>query len=490
MAGMTSHEVTVGVCQTSTGKTVYLKTGTPKDHYLTNVSWTPDEKYVLIALLNRETNAMDFNMYDISTGDLVRTVFTEKDEHWVEPSHTAYFLPDMPKEFIWQSERDGHNHLYLYSLDKGLIAQLTRGDWDVLDLAGWSAVDQKLHFTANPGSALEKHFCTVDLNGQFSQLTQSNGQHNLLFNKYNACYIDIYSNRNTPRITSVNDKAGKEIHVLLKSDNPLKNYTLGSMKLFTLPDEFRNYADEDQALRKDPLYCRMILPPGFDSTKQYPSITYVYNGPHVQLVTDSWLGGADMWLWYLAQEGYVVFTIDGHGSGNRGYGFEKPIHRRLGTVELADQSSGNAFLRSLSFIDTARMGIDGWSFGGFMTVGLMTRTPGLYKVGVAGGPVMDWSYYEVMYTERYMDTPQENPEGYKTSCLYNYIDKLQGKMMLIHGTSDNVVVWQHSLKYLKLAVQKGKQLDYFVYPGHEHNVLGKDRVHLMEKITRYFKDNL
>jgi dipeptidyl-peptidase-4 len=234
----------------------------------------------------------------------------------------------------------------------------------------------------------------------------------------------------------------------------------------------------------------MIYPANFDSTKKYPSITYTYNGPHVQLVTNTWLGGADMWLFYLAQEGYVVFTIDGHGSGNRGMAFEGGIHRQLGTLEIADQIKGNTYLRSLPFIDPDRMGINGWSFGGFMTTSLMTRTPGKYKVGVAGGPVIDWSYYEVMYTERYMDTPQENPDGYKTACLLNYVEKLQGKLLLIHGTSDDTVVWQHSLMYLKQCVDKGVLVDYFAYPGHLHNVLGPDRVHLMKKMTDYFKSNL
>jgi dipeptidyl-peptidase-4 len=218
-------------------------------------------------------------------------------------------------------------------------------------------------------------------------------------------------------------------------------------------------------------------------------LVYLYGGPHAQMVTNSWLGGADMWLYYMAQQGFVVFTMDNRGSGNRGLDFENATFRKLGSVEREDQSAGAEYLKKQRYVDSTRMGIFGWSYGGFMSISMMTRTP-YFKAAVAGGPVIDWGMYEVMYTERYMDRPQDNPEGYKDANLLNYMRNLKGKMMLIHGTSDDVVLWQHSLNYIKKTVEEGVQVDYFVYPEHKHNVLGKDRVHLMQKVADYFRQNL
>jgi dipeptidyl-peptidase-4 len=219
-------------------------------------------------------------------------------------------------------------------------------------------------------------------------------------------------------------------------------------------------------------------------------LVYLYNGPHSQMVTNSWMAGGELWYQYMAEKGFMVFTVDGRGTSYRGKAFEQATHRQLGTKEMEDQLKGVDYLKSLLYVDASRIGVHGWSFGGFMTTSLMTRHPGVFKVGAAGGPVIDWTYYEIMYTERYMDSPQDNKEGYEKNNLLNYVDKLKGKLLMIHGAQDPVVVWQHSILYQKKAVDKGIQLDYYVYPGHEHNVLGKDRGHLMEKITDYFIDNL
>ena len=273
---------------------------------------------------------------------------------------------------------------------------------------------------------------------------------------------------------------GKELAVIKKDKQPLKDYKLGKMDIFTLKSEIDG-AD---------LYCRMIKPVDFDSTKKYPVIVYVYGGPHAQLVTDSWLGGAGLFLNYLAENGYLIFTLDNHGSANRGRDFEQIIHRHLGTNEIKDQLTGVKYLKSLPYVDSTRIGVHGWSFGGFMTTSLMLRTPGVFKVGVGGGPVIDWKYYEVMYGERYMDTEKENPEGFKESSLLNYVQNLQGHLLLIHGTIDPTVVWQHSLLLIEKAVEQNKLIDYFVYPGQKHGVRGKARVHLNRKIKAYFDDYL
>ena len=238
------------------------------------------------------------------------------------------------------------------------------------------------------------------------------------------------------------------------------------------------------------LNARVIKPLNFDPAKTYPVIVYVYGGPHAQMVTNNWLTGANLWMNYMASEGYVMFTIDNRGSSGRGQAFESVTHRKLGTVELEDQLVGVEWLATRPWVNTSRIGVHGWSFGGFMTTTMLTKAPGAYKIGVAGGPVMDWKMYEIMYTERYMDTPEENPDGYATANLLNQAKNLNKKLMLIHGTADDVVVWQHSQAFVKKCVDEGKLVDYMIYPGHAHNVVGKDRLHLYKTITRYFKENL
>ncbi|MFN5346594.1 MAG: DPP IV N-terminal domain-containing protein [Bacteroidota bacterium] len=479
-SGAISHEVTIGIYNKSNGKIKYLKTGLPKDHYLTNIAWSPDDKMIYVAELNRDQNEMNLNCYNATTGDFIKTLFTEKDEKYTEPLHPVQFLPTNANQFIWQSRRDGFNHMYLYDTDGKLIRQLTKGNWEVIDVAGFNKKGDKIYFTSTINSGVNRDFCSTTISsGETTRLTTEDGFHATLFNAETENFIDNFSSLNTPRIIKVVSSQGKDIKTLLTAENPLKDYAIGTTKLFTLKSQLG-----------DDLFCRMVLPVDFDSTKKYPVIVYVYGGPHAQMITNTWLAGGDLWYQYMAEKGYIVFTLDNHGSGNRGKAFEQATFRQLGTIEMMDQLTGVDYLKSLSYVDATRMGVHGWSFGGFMTTSLMTRNPDVFKVGVAGGPVIDWSYYEVMYTERYMDTPEQNPEGYKNNNLLNYVDKLKGKLMLIHGTSDDVVVWQHSLMFVKKAVSKNILLDYFPYPGHLHNVTGKDRVHLMGKISQYFEENL
>ena len=237
------------------------------------------------------------------------------------------------------------------------------------------------------------------------------------------------------------------------------------------------------------LYYRLIKPSNFDASKKYPVLNYVYGGPHAQLVTNSWLNGASLWMHWMAEQGYIIFTLDNMGSGNRGFAFESQIHRQLGTVEIEDQMTWVNFLNSLPFIDNKRMSVHGWSFGGFMTASLMLRKPGVYTTGVAGGPVTYWKYYEIMYGERYMDQPDENEKGYSEASLLNKTENLEGKLLLIHGSSDDVVVMQHNLKLVQRFIESEKQIDFFTYPMHKHNVYGKDRVHLMKKVLNYILEN-
>lgn len=480
MAGDTSHQVTVGVYNVNTGKTVFLKTGEPKEQYLTNIAWSPDEQTIYIAVLNRDQNYMKLNSYNVITGLFEKTLFEEKDDKYVEPMHPLVFVPKHPDQFIWQSERDGYNHLYLYDVTGKLIKQLTKGNWVVTDFAGFDEKGTKAFYSSTAESPITRNFYSLDLKkGKIAKITSGDGTHTVILNNDGSYFIDNFQSTIVPREISICNNKGKKVQTIKQSENPLKDYKLGQMNIFKL-----------KSANGDDLYCRMFKPVDFDSTKKYPVIVYLYGGPNVQLVNNTWNGRGDMWLQYMAERGFVVFTMDSRGSANRGKVFEQATFQHLGTVEMQDQLLGVTYLKNLKYVDADRMGIMGWSFGGFMTTSIMTRYPELFKAAVAGGPVIDWSYYEIMYTERYMDTPQSNPKGYEESEVLNYVDSLNGKLMLIHGTADNVVVWQHSLMFLKTCVDKGKQVDYFVYPGHEHNVLGKDRVHLFNKITDYFIQNL
>jgi dipeptidyl-peptidase 4 len=345
----------------------------------------------------------------------------------------------------------------------------------------FDAKGKYVFYSSTAESALERQAYRTDLkSGATKKISFREGMHSTQANDACTYFIDRYSNLTTPREINIIDAGGGNTEHLLSASNPLVNYAHCDTKLFSIKSEDG----------KTDLYCRMITPPDFNPGKKYPVIVYVYGGPHVQLVTNSWLGGSNLWMQLMAQKGYIVFTMDSRGSWNRGRDFEQVTFRNLGTEELKDQVWGVNYLKAQSFVDTNRMGVHGWSFGGFMTTSLMTRYPGTFKVAVAGGPVIDWKYYEVMYTERYMDMPQENPEGYEKANLLNYAKNLKGKLMLIHGTVDDVVVWQHSLMFIKKCVDLGIPVDYFVYPGHPHNVLGPDRVHLMNKVTQYFEDYL
>ncbi len=481
MAGMTSEEVKVGVFDIRSGKTVFLNTGEPAEQYLTNVTWSPDEKKIYIAILNRGQNHLKLNCYDAATGSFEKTLFEETSSLYVEPENGPLFLPNNPKQFIWQSERNGWNHLYLYDTEGKLLKRFTSGNWMVTRIDGFDKSGNMLYFHSTEVSPIEDHVYQLDLKkGRIIQVSSVRGSHSVQPSADGKYFIDQYSNNGgiASRIDLL-DQKGKMLKTLLQNEDPLREYEKAEVLIDTL------FADDGT-----PLYYRMILPPGFDRNMKYPVFLYLYGGPHNQLISDSWLGGAGLFLTYMAHKGYIVFSLDNRGSANRGYDFESVIHRKLGQTESEDQMKGVEYLLSLPYVDKERMGIHGWSYGGFMTITMMQKYPGVFKAGVAGGPVIDWKYYEVMYGERYMDTPEENPMGYENANLINSVDDLKGRLLIIQGTMDDVVVWQHSLAYLKKCIEKGKLVDYFVYPGHGHNVRGPDRLHLFKKIEQYMSDHL
>jgi dipeptidyl-peptidase-4 len=474
MAGKTSHQVTLGIYDIETGKTQFIKTEGDKEQYLTSIAWTPDNKSVFIGVLNRDQNNLDLNLYDVATGNLVKNLFNEKHPKFVHP--TTPMLSINGDDFIYQTEKSGFNHLYLFNLKNGSLKPITNGDWAVTSVLGVDAKNKEIYFVSTKETPLEKHLYKVNIqNSKITRLDNENGVHSGILSPNFEYIYDSFANAETPRkVNIINTKNGK-IENILNAENPLVKYDKPEVKNVTLT------ADDGT-----PLYGKLILPTNFDATKKYPVIVYLYNGPNVQLITNSFPASGNLWYDYMAQNGYVVFSMDGRGSFNRGRDFENATFGKLGTVEMEDQLKGVDYLKSLPFVDANKMGVHGWSFGGFMTTSLMLRHPDVFKVGVAGGPVIDWNMYEIMYTERYMDTPEKNPEGYKTANLLDKVQNLKGKLLMIHGAQDDVVVWQHSINFLKSAVDKGVQVDYFAYPGHPHNVIGKDRVHLMQKITDYF----
>jgi dipeptidyl-peptidase-4 len=484
MAGMASHEVTVGIYELSTGKTVYLKTGDPKDRYLTNISWDPSEKQIYIAELNREQNHLQLNQYDVRTGEKIRTLFEEQNDRYVEPEYPLLFLKKTPAQFIWQSKRSGYNHLYLYDTTGKLIRRLTSGDYDITNVLGTDVDEKHIFVVSNALNPIEFQVYKVNLNtARKTQLTFEAGVHNSQLSFSGKYLLDRFSNMATPlNIDLIHTAAsGKFKPIRLQTaENPYKEYVFPEISLGSLK------ASDG----KTDLYYHLIKPADFDPDKKYPVIIYVYGGPHSQMIKHNWPASARGWSLYMAQKGYVVFSMDNRGTANRGFEFESVIHRQLGITETADQMCGVKFLQSLPYVDKERIGVHGWSYGGFMTANLMLRHPEVFKVGVAGGPVIDWKYYEVMYGERYMDTPQENPAGYEQADMNRLAGNLKGRFLIIHGDQDPTVVWQNSLSFLKACITARTYPDYFVYPGHEHNMTGVDRVHLYEKITRYFEEHL
>ena len=478
MAGQLSEHGRVGIVDSETGETAYLQQMGEEESYVTNIAWSPDNQFIYVAHLNREQTSMALNKYT-RKGDFLKTIYQEFDEEYVEPENPPYFIPNGKGDFIWITEKNGFSNLVLMN-DDGIIRELTNLTYEITDFIGFNSEGTKAFFHATGENPTENHGYTVELEtGSVTQLTSGSGTHAISVSESGKFYIDNYNSTAIPGKTTLYHTTKSKSWEILSADNPLSEYTIGTTEIFS-----KKVSDGTE------LWCRMIKPSHFDETKKYPVLFYVYNGPHVQLVKDSWLGGASLWMHSLAEEGYLIFTVDGRGSSRRGIDFEQAVHENMGTIEVQDQAEMAEWLKTLPYTDNDRFAVHGWSYGGFMTTSLMLKNPGLFKVGVAGGPVIDWRLYEIMYTERYMDTPETNPEGYAEADLKTHAANLEGKLMLIHGASDDVVLMQHSMEFLTKCIEEGKEIDFFPYPGHAHNVRGKDRVHLMTKVLNYIKSNL
>ena len=483
MAGMTSHKVTVGVYDVKTEKTIYLQAGDPTDRYFTNIAWSPDEKTIYMFELNRKQNDCRLVSYDAESGEKIAELYHETSDKYVEPQNPIQFLPWDETKFIMQSQKDGYNHLYLFDVSGKELKQITSGKWVVLNVVGFNTKTKSILILSNETHPMNSNLYTVNIkNGkrrlmgkgigvvQSAQPSASGQMVALKLSSYNhPRFIDIINTNGMGKVTD-----------LLDAEDPWKEYQQpiyesGSIKA---------------ADGTTDLYFRMVKPHDFDINKKYPTVIYVYGGPHAHNVDASWHYASRSWETYMAQKGYIVFILDNRGSENRGRDFEQATFHQLGQIEMQDQMTGVEYLKKQPYVDMNRLGVHGWSFGGFMTISLMTNYPGIFKVGVAGGPVIDWKWYEVMYGERYMGTPQGNPDGYAKTSLIDKAKNLKGKLQMITGYNDNTVVPQHCLSFLDACIKAGTQPDFFAYPGEEHNMRGHASVHLHERITQYFEDYL
>lgn len=501
MAGQKSEYAKVGIYDLTTKELIYLRTIGDKDSYLTNLTWGPNSEYIYLAQLNRGQNQLYWNQYDVKTGRFKEALIYEMDSAWVEPEYPLFFSPIVnANQFYYLSEYNGTMALYSFTIGEKqpkLITDLSgvrtrmigkstvfeNYKFPITGVEGFNSTGQYFYFTATGPDPKNNLGYRVDVNtGNVQLITPDSGQHQIHVSPTGNYITDSYTAFGLPRKVDIVNLSKKKIQTtnILLAENPLKDYKLGKTEFITLisKDSFN-------------LHGRIIYPHDYvdSSDKKYPVLVYVYGGPHAQLVTNDWLGGASLWMHWMANQGYIVFTLDNRGSANRGYDFEKVIHRELGKNEMEDQILGVDYLKKRHFVDANRIAVHGWSFGGFMTTSLMLKYPDVFTTGVAGGPVMDWKWYEVMYGERYMDTPEENPEGYKNTSTLNFVKNLKGKLLTIHGTVDDVVVMQHNLAFIQECVNQGIQTDFFPYPMHPHNVRGKDRVHLMTKVLNYIIEN-
>lgn len=484
MAGMKSEEVKIKVYHVESGATTTLRTNSHPETYLTCVTWAPDGRQIYTALLNRAQDHLTLMRFDAESGSATGRILEEKHSKYVEPEHPLVFVNNKPDRFIWHSERDGFNHLYLYSSEGQLIRQLTKGAWEVTEVLGQDPRGEWLYYRATKVSPLDRHIYRVNLNNGKNEAVSDEKEPGTWWGWLSPdgrrLLATFQSAQKPAGIFLIETATGKK-KLIYQATDPLDSLQIPKPHM-------RSFLSADG---RTMLYGRVTLPPRLEPGRKYPVFLYVYGGPHAQLVTNTRLWGAGLLDSYMAQQGYVVLTVDNRGSAHRGLEFENVIHRRLGFHEMQDQVAALRQLFKEPFVDSTRTVVHGWSFGGFMTISILLNYPDLFKAGVAGGPVTDWKWYEVMYGERYMDTPEENPEGYAATSLLDKVRNLKSRLLIVHGMQDDVVVPQHSFELVEAFIKAGRQVEFFPYPSHAHNVRGKDRIHLMQKVIDFLtKDGL
>jgi dipeptidyl-peptidase 4 len=479
-AGGANPIVRVFVASLNGGEPRAMDTGAETDIYIPRVNWLTDSKHLAIQRLNRTQTTLDLLVAEAATGK-TRTALSENDPNWINVSDDLNFLKD-GKRFLWSSERSGYRHLYLYDLDGKQLAQLTKGEWE---MSAVDAIDESkglVYFSAAEKSPLERRLYRVAFDGTgFTPLTKDEGTHAAVFAPNAAAFYDTYSNTATPPRQDLYRADGSRIATINENKvTELADYHLS-------PVEFRSVKSRDGVQ----LNASIIKPPDFNPQKKYPVLVYTYGGPHAQVVRNGWGGANFLWHQLMAQKGYIIFSLDNRGSAGRGHAFEAPLHFRMGAQELSDQRDGVKYLRSLSYVDANRIGIWGWSYGGYMTLHAMFEAGDDFKVGVAGGPVTDWRYYDTIYTERYLGLPQKNEKGYQDSSPVKYAGQLKGKLLIAHGTGDDNVHYANTLAVINDLIEAGKYVEVMAFPGRGHGVSDPPaRRVLMQRVTQFFLDNL
>jgi dipeptidyl-peptidase-4 len=479
-AGSPNPLVRVAVYHFESGETVWLDVDTSDDSYIARLYWLGDSRHVAIEKLNRDQNELHLLFADPASG-YVRNIIKESRPTWIEASYMRHYYETTDK-FVWSSNRDDNTHLYLFKNDGTMEQQLTQGLWEVSAL---NDVDEKrghVYFTALEKSFLERHLYRVDSDGKgFQRLSKRDGTHSVTFSPNHRYYIDRFSNASTPPVISIHDATGKLLVTLHDSNEAdIAEYVLPAKEFFTV-------ASRDGL----EFQCSMIKPLHFDPGEKYPVIIYVYGGPHAQVVRDRWDGTRYLWHSLMAQNGYIIFSLDNRGSYGKGAKWEDPVLKSLGNLELADQITGVDYLKSLPYVDSSRIGIWGWSYGGYMTCLAMFKEPGVFAAGASVAPLADWRYYDTIYTERYMKRPEDNEDGYEDGSPINFVDGLEAPLLLIHGTADDNVHVQNTIQLIEELIDKGKHFELMLYPGKTHGIGGNAaRKHLFKRLTRFFEQNL
>ena len=457
-----------------------MDAGAETDIYVPRVNWLTDSKHLAIQRLNRPQTALDLLIADSTTGK-TRTILSENDANWINVSDDLYFLND-GKRFLWSSERSGYRHLYLYDLEGKQLAQLTKGEWEVSAVDAVDEAKGLVYFTATEKSPLERHLYRLALDGTgFTRLTKDEGTHAAVLAPNATAFYDTYSNAATPPRQDLYRADGARLATINENKiAELADYHLSPMEFLTVKSR-----DGVQ------LNASIIKPPDFHPQTKYPVLVYTYGGPHAQVVRNGWGGANFLWHQLMAQKGYIIFSLDNRGSGGRGHPFETPLHFRMGAQELSDQRDGVQYLKALSYVDSNRIGVWGWSYGGYMTLHAMFEAGGDFKAGFAGGPVTDWRYYDTIYTERYLGLPQKNEKGYQDSSPVKYASQLKGKLLIAHGTGDDNVHFANTLAVINDLIEAGKYVEVLAFPGRGHGVSDPPaRRVLMQRVMQFFLDNL
>lgn len=477
MAGTPNSVVRLGVVRARGGKTRWLDPAGEKDALLARVSWTPDGKDVIVHQLTRVQNRLRLLRLDAGAGGR-RTLIEESDPAWINLKDDWKMLADS-KSLIWGSERSGYRHLYLVPAGAGTPVPITAGEWEVTELA---CVDEKaraVYYVSNEGSPLERHLYRAGFDGSNKQrLTRERGTHTAVMSPDCGHFVHTHSSLNEPPRRTVRRASGEEVAVLAERDTAL----LRDFEI--LPNELIEFRGKDGTL----FYARLIRPSGFDPSRRYPAIVQVYGGPHAQTVRDQWRGADFDQL--LAHRGFAVWQMDNRGSAGRGHAWESVVRGRFGRQELADQLEGVERLVSSGFVDRGRIAIQGWSYGGYMTLYSLLHAPDVFRAGVSGAPVTDWRQYDTIYTERYMGLPAENETGYRESSPITHAARLEGKLLLVHNFEDDNVLFAHTLRMMDALQRAGKQYEFLLYPQKSHGVDGPARKHMLEAILGFFERSL